>query len=195
MSALGRFAVFVLAENIAFPEKQLQSIFPDACSKSDIIALLELSWYNLAVPAVRRKEDFIMPRSNTRKSAAGIGTIRKKTVTRNGKDYTFWEARYTVGFDPGTGKQVQRSISGKTQKEVRQKLQTATSSIAAGTYIAPCKMTLGEWLESRVSRWCKAIDDQGLQQPYQCAHQACFGRCSIGRIRAAYDSEVLQYNE
>ena len=84
-----------------------------------------------------------MPRSNTRKSAAGIGTIRKKTVTRNGKEYTFWEARYTVGFDPGTGKQVQRSISGKTQKEVRQKLQTATSSIAAGTYTAPCKMTLG----------------------------------------------------
>jgi len=49
-----------------------------------------------------------MPRSNTGKSAAGIGTIRKKTVTRNGKEYTFWEARYTVGFDPGTGKQVQR---------------------------------------------------------------------------------------
>lgn len=88
-----------------------------------------------------------MPRSNTRKSAAGIGTIRKKTVTRNGKDYTFWEARYTVGFDPGTGKQIQRSISGKTQKEVRQKLQAATSSIAAGTYTAPCKMTLGEWLD------------------------------------------------
>lgn len=88
-----------------------------------------------------------MPRSNTRKSAAGIGTIRKKTVTRNGKEYTFWEARYTVGFDPGTGKQVQRSISGKTQKEVRQKLQAATSSIAAGTYTAPCKMTLGEWLD------------------------------------------------
>lgn len=71
-----------------------------------------------------------MPQS--KKGAAGIGTIRKKTVTRNGKDYIFWEARYTVGFDPGTGKQVQRSISGKTQKEVRQKLQAATSAIAAG---------------------------------------------------------------
>ena len=43
-----------------------------------------------------------MPQS--KKGAAGIGTIRKKTVTRNGKDYIFWEARYTVGFDPGTGK-------------------------------------------------------------------------------------------
>lgn len=90
-----------------------------------------------------------MPQSNSRskKSAAGIGNIRKKTVIRNGKEYTFWEARYTEGFDPGTGKQVQRSISGKTQKEVRQKLQAATSAIAAGTYVAPCKMTLGEWLD------------------------------------------------
>lgn len=28
-----------------------------------------------------------------RKSAAGSGTIRKKTVTRGGKQYTYWEAR------------------------------------------------------------------------------------------------------
>lgn len=90
-----------------------------------------------------------MPQSNSRskKGAAGIGNIRKKTVIRNGKEYTFWEARYTEGFDPGTGKQVQRSISGKTQKEVRQKLQAATSAIATGSYVAPCKMTLGEWLD------------------------------------------------
>ena len=133
-----------------------------------------------------------MPRSNTRKSAAGIGTIRKKTVTRNGKEYTFWEARYTVGFDPGTGKQVQRSISGKTQKEVRQKLQTATSSIAAGTYTAPCMVG---HLESGVSWRCKTIDNQGLQQSYRRTYQTGFGCCSIGRIGAAYDSEVLQYNE
>lgn len=81
------------------------------------------------------------------KSAAGAGTIRKKTVTRSGKPYTYWEARYTVGYDPGTGKQIQRSITGKTQKEVAQKLKAATAAIDAGTYIAPSKMTVGEWLE------------------------------------------------
>ena len=52
-----------------------------------------------------------------RKSAAGTGTIRKRDATRSGKQYTYWEARFTSGFDPGTGKQVQRSITGKTQKE------------------------------------------------------------------------------
>ena len=55
---------------------------------------------------------------SSKKSAAGCGTIRKKTVTKNGKDYTYWEARYTVGYDPGTGKQIQKSITGKTQGEV-----------------------------------------------------------------------------
>ena len=82
-----------------------------------------------------------------RKAAAGTGTIRKKTVTRGGKEYTYWEARYTVGHDPGTGKQIQRSISGKTQKEVAKKLKEATAAIDAGTYTAPSKMTVGEWLD------------------------------------------------
>lgn len=82
-----------------------------------------------------------------RKSAAGTGTIRKKTVTRNGKEYVFWEARYTAGHNPGTGKQVQRSITGKTQKEVAKKLKEATAAIDAGTYTAPSKMTVGQWLD------------------------------------------------
>ena len=81
-----------------------------------------------------------------KRSAAGSGTIRKKTVIRNGKAYTFWEARYTAGFDPGTGKQIQRSISGKTQKEVTQKLKAITAAIDAGTYTAPSKMTVKDWL-------------------------------------------------
>lgn len=82
-----------------------------------------------------------------KKAAGGTGTIRKKTVTRNGKDYTFWEARYTAGYDPGTGKQIQRSITGKTQKEVAKKLKEATAAIDAGTYTAPSKMTVAQWLD------------------------------------------------
>ena len=82
-----------------------------------------------------------------RKAASGTGTIRKKTVTRSGKEYTYWEARYTAGRDPGTGKQIQRSITGKTQKEVAQKLKAATASIDQGTYTAPSKMTVGDWLD------------------------------------------------
>lgn len=92
-----------------------------------------------------------------RKSAAGTGTIRKKTVTRNGKEYQFWEARYTAGYDPGTGKQIQRSITGKTQKEVAQKLKAATTAIDEGTYTAPSKMTVGQWLDIWTAEYLGAV--------------------------------------
>lgn len=82
-----------------------------------------------------------------KRAAKGAGSIRKRTVTRNGKRYEYWEARITTGRDPGTGKQVQRTFSGKTQKEVREKLQAAAVEVNRGTYTPPTKMTLGEWLD------------------------------------------------
>ena len=82
-----------------------------------------------------------------KKGAKGGGTIRKKTVTRGGKEYTYWEARVTTGRDPGTGKQIQRSFTGKTQKEVREKMQAAAVEVNQGTYTAPQRMTVGQWLD------------------------------------------------
>jgi len=92
-----------------------------------------------------------------KKSAKGSGTIRKKTVTRNGKEYTYWEARITTGRDPGSGKQIQRSITGKTQKEVREKLQAAAVEVNAGTYTAPQKLTVGQWLDIWAADYLGAV--------------------------------------
>ena len=86
--------------------------------------------------------------ASSKKSAAGCGNIRKKVVKKNGKEYPYWEARYTVGYDHGTGKQIQKSITGKTQKEVAQKLKELTAALDAGTYIAPNKMTVTQWLDT-----------------------------------------------
>ena len=83
-----------------------------------------------------------------KRNAQGAGTIRKKTVIRNGKEYTYWEARYSVGTDTGSGKQIQKSISGKTQAEVRKKLTSVIGKIDNSTYSeAPDKITVKEWLE------------------------------------------------
>lgn len=82
-----------------------------------------------------------------RKNAKGSGTIRKKAIIRNGKEYTYWEARVTIGRDPGTDKQIQRSFTGKTQKEVREKMQAAAVEVNQGTYTAPQRMTIGQWLD------------------------------------------------
>lgn len=89
-----------------------------------------------------------MPRKKTGRSANGNGSIRKVTKTKNGTNYTYWEGRYTAGYDPGTGKQIQRSVSGKTQKEVAQKLRQITLELDSQTYHQPCKLTVGEWLDT-----------------------------------------------
>lgn len=92
-----------------------------------------------------------------RKAAAGTGTIRKKTVTRSGKQYIYWEARFTAGYDPGTGKQVQRSITGKTQKEVAQKLKAATAAVDLGVYVQPAKLTVGEWMDTWAGAYLEGV--------------------------------------
>ena len=89
-----------------------------------------------------------MPRKKGTRGPQGGGTIRKKTVTRKGQTYTYWEARLTVGRDPGTGKQIQRSFTAKTQKEVREKLQAAAVTVNENTYIPPQKFTVGRWLDT-----------------------------------------------
>ena len=95
--------------------------------------------------------------ASSKKSAAGCGNIRKKVVKKNGKEYPYWEARYTVGYDPGTGKQIQKSITGKTQKEVAQKLKELTAALDAGTYIAPNKTTVGQWLDTWQAEYLGAV--------------------------------------
>ena len=79
-----------------------------------------------------------MPR-NSKRNAQGAGNIRQRA------DGT-WEGRYTVGRDPGTGKQKQKSVYGKTQKEARIKLQQATAALDMGVYTEPSKMTVSGWL-------------------------------------------------
>ncbi len=90
-----------------------------------------------------------MSRKQTR-NAQGGGTIRWRSDGR-------WEARYTKGRDPGTGKQIQKSIYGKTQAEVRKKLQQACIAIDEGTYMEPSKLTVGEWLEIWVENYTENL--------------------------------------
>ena len=75
-----------------------------------------------------------------KRNAHGAGSIRQRP------DGT-WEARYTLGRDSGTGKQVRKSVYGKTQAEVRKKLAQVTVAVDEGTYTEPSKLTVGTWLD------------------------------------------------
>lgn len=90
-----------------------------------------------------------------KKSAAG--TIRKKTVTRGGKSYSYWEARATVGYDPGTGKQIQKSVTGKTQREVSQKLTELLKSVNDSSYTPPDKRTVSSWADTWASEYLGGV--------------------------------------
>ena len=76
----------------------------------------------------------------SKRNASGAGMIRKRPDGR-------WEGRYTIGFDPKTGKQKRKSVYGATQKEVRQKLTQIQSEIDDGIYIEPSSMKLETWLD------------------------------------------------
>ena len=82
-----------------------------------------------------------------RKNANGGGNIRQRPDG-------LWEARYTVGRDPGTGKQIQKSVYGQTQREVRQKLAQITAAIDKGIYQAPNKITVAAWMEEWLATFC-----------------------------------------
>ena len=110
------------------------------------------------------------------KGAKGGGTIRQRPDGR-------WEARYTLGIDPGTGKQIQKAVYGKTQREVRQKLTAITAEIDSGTYQEPCKMTVNEWLDI----WLKEVISQIL-----CKHRfRCKTEQNIFKAGAAEAAAAL----
>ena len=121
------------------------------------------------------------------RGANGTGSIRKITSTRNGKEYTYWQARYTAGYDPGTGKQIQRSITGKTQKEVAQKLKQATYELDQGTYNEPCRMTVKDWLEiwkAEYTGGCERVHRIHLQEKSGYVCYPVFGSRQAGILTA-----------
>lgn len=91
-----------------------------------------------------------MPKKKASRNAQGGGTIRQRKDGR-------WEARFTVGRDPGTGKQLQRSIYGDTQTEVRKKLVSAVVEVDESIYLAPVKQTVSQWLDTWVEEYCRGL--------------------------------------
>lgn len=80
--------------------------------------------------------------------AKGTGTIRERErITKAGKKKTWWESTVTIGYDPGTGQQIRKTYTGKTQKEVREKMQAAAVAVQDGDFFDPAKMTVAEWLD------------------------------------------------
>ena len=84
------------------------------------------------------------------KKANGSGTIRKRADGR-------WEGKYTLGYDPKTGKLIRKSVYGKTQKEVRLALSKIVSEMDSGTYAESSKMKVSQWLDEWLASYTMNI--------------------------------------
>lgn len=76
-----------------------------------------------------------------KRRANGEGSIRKRNDGR-------WEGRYTVGYDPGTGKRIIKNVLGKTQAEVKAKLKAAVEQAQQVDVIRADDYTVATWLRT-----------------------------------------------
>lgn len=93
-----------------------------------------------------------MPKRTAKRGANGSGTIRQRADGR-------WEGIVCMGNDPGTNKLIKKSFYGKTQKEVRQKMQKAIVEVDEGTYAEPTKITVKQWLKTWLEEYTNDVKD------------------------------------
>ena len=83
-----------------------------------------------------------------KKRANGEGNIRKRKDGR-------WEGRYTAGYDEKTGKRIIKSVLGKTQAEVKEKLARAIAEAEVLDTQRTDEYTLGTWLQTWYELYAK----------------------------------------
>ena len=83
-----------------------------------------------------------------KKRVNGEGTIGKRKDGR-------WEARYIVGRDPETGKQIRKSILGKSQAEVRTKLKEALAEATEIDVVKSGEYNVAGWIQDWYSLYAQ----------------------------------------
>ena len=84
-----------------------------------------------------------------KKRANGEGSIRKRSDGR-------WEGRYTAGYDPKTGKRINKNVLGRTQAEVKEKLKAAMAECQGlDVSRAADEYTVAAWLRTWYELYAK----------------------------------------
>lgn len=103
-----------------------------------------------------------------KKRANGEGTITKLA------DGT-WVGKISLGYKPD-GKRNRPAVYGRTQAEVRKKLEELKRQAASGTY-TDTKLTIEEYLERWLSEKQRDVKPSTLEQ-----YQICVKRCIVPRV-------------
>ena len=135
-----------------------------------------------------------------RKRANGEGSLRKR---KNGT----WEGRVSLGVNPETGKTITKSVYGRTQKEVREKMtallygeerQTESPSAApnAPAEQAPQadEMTVSEWLDIWLAEYLVDVK-RGTYNAYESVVRLhlkpAFGKYRLSELKTPIIQKVL----
>ena len=93
--------------------------------------------------------------SNRGRGANGLGSVRKQRRKRkDGTYYEYWEGRVTLYYDSKAKEQVSRTITGKTQAEVIEKMKflgLESESSAADT------LSLYDWLDTWQAEYLEGV--------------------------------------
>jgi len=123
--------------------------------------------------------------ATNKRNAKGNGSIRRRSDGR-------WEGRYTVTRD-GNGKQVSRSVYGKTKEEVRKKLASVTVELDEGSYLEPTKYTLESWCNEWLEVYVKPSVKRSTYDKYENDMRVCI-LPKLGRIKLAdLDAARIQH--
>ena len=95
-----------------------------------------------------------------KRRANGEGNIRKRKDGR-------WEGRYTAGRDPETGKTIYKNVLGRTQAEVKEKLQAAIEASKSLDVTRAGKYTVREWMEVWFEHYAKVKVRPSSHQTYR----------------------------
>lgn len=109
-----------------------------------------------------------------KRGAQGAGSIRKKIVTKNGKQYPFWEGRITIAGE-------QKSVSAKTQAECLQKMKDLQRQAEEGTYTPPSKLTVSQWLDIWLADYCTNVKPRTLEKYHTIVENQL--KPAIGKIK------------
>ena len=83
-----------------------------------------------------------------KKRANGEGNIRKRKDGR-------WEGRYSAGYDSKTGKRIVKSVLGRTQAEVKEKLKAAIEETKGLDVSRSEEYTVATWLRTWYALYAK----------------------------------------
>lgn len=118
--------------------------------------------------------------------AKKLGSIRQRTTHSKTNPQRYWEGRITVGYDVD-GKQIQRTVTAKTQKHLEQKMMQIADEVRTGTYNKAPSMTVDTFIETWLDNFCLDLKETTRRNYRQTAKKhimPALGAVDLNKLRA-----------